>query len=334
MTRTFDDIRIDDGELPGLSCGGSLGDRAHALLAQQRAAWDLARRGYESLSEVRVRGVEVGPYPVRVRYSPGRWRSSSAQVDARSIEARPCFLCAANLPEGQRAVGFGAGYALLVNPFPIAPEHFTVPALRHQPQRIAASLPDLLALARELGPRYTPFYNGPRCGASAPDHLHFQAIPAGFLPLDGEFEALRAACGEVLGERDGVRVSALDRLPCRCIALESDEAEPLARAAGRFLGLLERGDEDGDEPMVNLVARHDGVWRLIVIPRARHRPSFYDPEGAAGFLLSPASVDLGGVCITPREEDYQRLEAGHLETMFDEVCLPADDLRRAAEALT
>lgn len=356
MTDAFEDIWIGDGDLAGLTPFGlsppesnpaqssprgphrpvppaPLARRARALLAQQRQTWDLARQGYESLDRVCVRSVDVGGYPVRVQWNPGRRRSSSAKVDARSIEARPCFLCAAHLPPGQRAVPFGEAYAVLVNPFPIAAEHLTVPARRHQPQKIARALANLLSLARELSPLYTAFYNGPRCGASAPDHLHFQAIPSGFMPLDGEFEALRASHGEASGACGGVRVSLLDRLPCRCVALEGEDLDAMIGVAARLLASLDR-DADHDEPMVNITASYTDGWRMTVIPRARHRPSFYDAEGTEGFLLSPATVDLGGVCITPRQEDFERLEGGHLRAMFDEVCAPAAALRRAVELLT
>jgi len=181
-------------------------------------------------------------------------------------------------------------------------------------------------LARELSPLYTAFYNGPKCGASAPDHLHFQAIPAGFMPLDGEFDRLRDQAGEVCGGA-ATRISLLDRLPCRSLVLEGEDLEALTGAAMGLLDSLERAAGD-DEPMVNLAARYADGWRLTVIPRARHRPSSYAADGGEGFLLSPATVDLGGVCITPRQEDFERLEAHHLRTMFDEVCLPAQALRR------
>jgi Domain of unknown function (DUF4922) len=245
-----------------------------------------------------------------------------------------------------------------VNPFPIAPEHFTVPALAHTPQRINGALDTLLRLARDLSPRYTVFYNGPQCGASAPDHLHFQAVPAGFLPLDGDFNALRGPYGRVVrdpsdrSEQEGrpssvtgasscprhdeshagvpaegqVCITVLGDLLCRCIALESADQAALEATCRRVLSHLEDLVPGDAEPMVNLIVRYIEGWRLLIIPRARHRPSLYPRDGGHGILLSPASVDLGGVCITPREEDFHRLERQHLSTILDEVCLGRDGL--------
>ena len=282
---------------------------------------------------MKVRTLELDGLAIRLQHNPGRLRSSAARVDAKAIRERPCFLCVQNLPEGQRGVPYGDEYLILVNPFPIFPEHFTISARRHTPQRIGGAFTTLLDLGRDLSPRYTVFYNGPRCGASAPDHLHFQAGTTGFMPLDAELPRLLDARGDALGEWDGVRVTALDRIPCRCIAMESRNRDGLGGQCARLLAILSDLTGEEGEPMVNIIVAYDDAWRLLVFPRARHRPSFYAAQEEGGLLLSPASVDLGGVCITPREEDFRKIEADHIAAMFDEVCLSRDDFGRLKEGL-
>ena len=331
MADRLDEIRIGDRELGRFHEGASFADRAHALHLQQQVTWELARRGCESLVAVQVRAFELDGSTVRVQFNPGRMRSSSAKVDAKSISERPCFLCIDNLLDGQRGVAYGDEYLMLVNPFPIFPEHFTIPSIMHTPQRIDAALVALLDLGRDLSPRYTVFYNGPRCGASAPDHLHFQAGTTGFMPLDREFPGLRETHGEALGSFDGVRVTAMERIPCRCVVLEADDRDALAGQCARLLAILGELAGGEEEPMVNIIALYDERWRVVVIPRARHRPSCYMAEGEEGILLSPASVDLCGVCITPREEDFRKIGREQIAAIFDEVCLSGDDMRELKE---
>lgn len=327
MPYSIERVCIDDRELAAFHEVADFGDRARALHLQQRATWELADRGHASLVEVQLRSFSISGSTIRLQFNPGRYKSSSAKVDARSIRERVCFLCVENLPDEQRSVPYGDGYMLLVNPFPIFPEHFTIPSLIHEPQRIEGALTSFLDLARHLGPRYTAFYNGPRCGASAPDHLHFQAGTAGFMPMDGEFPRLRDGVGESVAARDGVRVTLLEETVCRCVGLESGDREALEAECARLLAILGEMAGDGEEPMVNILVRYEEGWRVLVIPRARHRPSFYSAEGD-GILLSPASVDLGGVCIVPREEDFHRIEEEQIAAMFDEVCLSRDDFGR------
>ena len=330
MGNPIEKVRIDDRDLSAFHEVAGLGDRARALHLQQLATWELAERGYASLAEVQLRNFSLAGSTIRVQFNPGRLKSSSAKGDAQSIRERACFLCVENLPDEQRGVPFGDGYLLLVNPFPIFPEHFTIPSLNHKPQRFENALTAFLDLARDLGPRYTAFYNGPRCGASAPDHLHFQAGTAGFMPMDGEFFRLRDAVGKPFGMRDGVKVTSLEEMLCRCIALEAEDRDALKAECARLLAILAAMAGDGEEPMINILVRYEEGWRVLVIPRARHRPSFYSAAGD-GILLSPASVDLGGVCIVPREEDFHRIEEEQIAAMFDEVCLSRDDFRRLRE---
>ena len=158
-----------------------INQQVKALFNEQTANWALARNNFEGLKTVQTKTFAFGDYDVRVQFNPARIVSSGAKVDAKTIAERKCFLCAANRPAEQRSVEFG-DYEILVNPFPIFPEHFTIPRKEHVDQQIKPFFADMLRLAKAMD-EYLVFYNGPRCGASAPDHMHFQAGTKDFLPL-------------------------------------------------------------------------------------------------------------------------------------------------------
>jgi hypothetical protein len=266
-----------------------------AFFQQQLAAWPLARDNFEALKRVMVRELEVDGALYRVQFNPARIVSSGAKVDAKSISARPCFLCAANRPAEQEALPYGS-FSILVNPYPIFPRHLTI-AAGHTPQRIGGHLRTMLELAREL-PDYTLFYNGARCGASAPDHMHFQAGSRGLMPV--EWQRDRFAHARFVD------------------AATIEEAERGFDALYRSLP-VPAGD---DEPMLNLLCWYaDATWTLCLFARRKHRPDCYYAEGEARLLISPASVDLGGLLILPREEDYLKITAEDIRQIIKEVTL-------------
>ena len=192
----------------------------------------MLRTGYDTLQSVRTKVHDFGGFQIKVQFNAGRLISTSAKVDAASIKERKCFLCPDNLPPAQRGIPCDGEFLVLCNPFPIFPEHFTISSLRHTPQLIRDSFPSLVQLTRELGARYTVLYNGPRCGASAPDHLHFQAGNRSFVPIDGEYEALKKAHATRLFESDSFRAYSLERCLRRFITFESNDAGLLQRAFG------------------------------------------------------------------------------------------------------
>jgi hypothetical protein len=320
--------QISAGDLTKYGAGASLSSIAAALLRQQIQSWPLLRNGYAGLNEVQTRSFDFDGFTIKVQFNPGRITSSSANVDEESIRKRKCFLCLANLPGEQRGVIVEGDFVLLCNPFPIFPEHFTIPHIEHQPQRIDRSILTLLDLAESMGERYTLFYNGPRCGASAPDHLHFQAGLKGFMPLDSEYPEIVRRYGRVVRESAGVRCIAVDGYLRRFVSLESASRDLLAREFGRLMGCLKALSHDDEEPMVNVVVSFENGWRIVVFPRCKHRPSFYHAEGESQMLLSPAAVDLGGVCITPLERDFQRIQREDIEGMFEEVTLGREAFER------
>jgi hypothetical protein len=299
--------------------GAPLADVARALLESQQRRWPALRDGYKGLNEVKVRPVMTDGGMFRVQWNPARMISSSASVDQESIRNRPCFLCQANLPSEQQGVPAGDGFLILCNPYPIFPEHFTIVHTEHIPQRIAGRIGGLLGLARQLAPRYTLFYNGPRCGASAPDHLHFQAGDRGFLPIESELPE-RWNTGVVVGQSGPTELRSIDDGVRRYYALESSDCDHAAATLEEMLTVLALREPTGEEPMVNLLAWYAaGSIRVVVFRRKVHRPARYYAKGEDRVLISPAAVDCGGVMITPVERDFARMDDLMIREIFSEV---------------
>ncbi len=320
---------------------GTLAEQAATLLRQQQSGWELLRRGYESLSGVRTRRIMVGAIPFDIQFNPGRIISSSADVDPAAISQRRCFLCHEHLPPEQHGLAFGE-FLILCNPYPIFPAHFTIPHRSHVAQRIDGAFSVLLDLSRQLGSGFDLLYNGPRCGASAPDHLHFQAGNSGFMPLPQAIDDGSAAGGVMARggsaaravmvlEGMGVDVAAVDDGIRRWFQIDGEDASLIERAFDVLLGVLSREEDEGEEPMINIVAFCRRQWTVLVFPRKAHRPSFYGAEG--GMIISPAAVDMGGVTITPRHEDFLRIQESDIRQLFGDVCIAPDDFVRATADL-
>ena len=325
MPRPLDQITISAADLAPFLSGNGPANTAHALLEQQKGTWEMLRNGYDSLRTVRTRVFEFDGFQVKAQFNPGRLTSTVAKVDAASIKERKCFLCTDNLPPAQRGIPCDGEYLLLCNPFPIFPEHFTISSVHHTPQLIPNSFAALLNLIRDLGSRYTVLYNGPRCGASAPDHLHFQAGNRAYLPIDAEYEALKQAHGTPLVESERLSAYSLEQYLRRIITLESADAGTLAKAFGAVYEALQEGGTPGEEPMLNILGFYtDARWQIHVFPRAKHRPSFYFKGGEEQLLFSPAAVELGGICTTPRERDFEKVTREHIIEMYQEVCVSAE----------
>jgi hypothetical protein len=323
MENSIQRLLLSDRELQ-LQGGSDLASRAHVLLQQQKESWPLLRAGYAGLADVRTRTIDMDGFSVRVQWNPARIVSSLAMVDSESIGRRKCFLCPANLPGEQRGILFSGKYLVLCNPIPIFGEHFTIPYTTHTLQRIGPSFGAMLDLAHAMQNRYTLMYNGPKSGASAPDHLHFQAGEKGFLPLEKEIDRLLSE-GEVLSLTKTMHVVAVDAGLRRYFALRSGERESLVGALRVLESAVAGGASGKDEPMMNIIASFDrGTWTVLVFPRAKHRPSIYFAQGDDRILISPAAVDCGGVLVAPVEKDFQRLTADHVRGMFGEIFLSRD----------
>ena len=269
-------------------------NKVNHLFKEQLTKWTLAKNNYSALEQVKTKTLFVDSREYKVQFNPARIISSAAKVDAQSIRERKCFLCAENRPPEQNGIPFKERYTILINPFPIFPRHLTIPALEHTPQLIASRFGDMLDLARQLDD-YIIFYNGPKCGASAPDHFHFQAGSKGFLPIEKNRDMYNATI------------------------IESDNKEELFDHFRQVYDALEQKPEDG-EPMVNILAWYEaGKWIVCIFPRKKHRPSRYGAEGKDNLLISPAAVDLGGTFIIPLEKDFEKITAEDIDEILREV---------------
>ena len=286
------------------------------LLLRQVGEWPLLAAGVAALAGARTRDLsEDGRGPL-VRLIPHRATSTTAKVDPASIAKRPCFLCRENLFPEQRGLPFGDDWTLLGNPFPIVTRHLTIVHREHRDQRIAGRLGELLDLAAALDGLFV-LYNGPRCGASAPDHLHFQAGALEELPV------VRAA-----GLAPG---PALEAWGARALVLRGARAE-VVREAERALALLSAALPLEPEPWVNVVAwrEADAGFTLLLYPRTKHRPeAFHRGER----IVSPAAIDLSGLVVTPVEKDFDRLTGPELRTLFEEVSIGEAELAAVVAGL-
>lgn len=306
-------------------------EAVNELFDSQFREWPLARDNYGQLDSVRVRKILFPGYEIAVQFNPGRIVSSAAKVDAGSIKARPCFLCEENRPPEQRGLPFGSDYIILVNPFPIFRRHLTIVYRKHTPQSIEGNFASMLSMAEAL-PGWIIFYNGPQCGASAPDHLHFQAGNRGFLPVEKDTGNPRL-CSTVASS-EGVELRLWSSYGRGMLTLTGSDSEALDTAFTRFYRRFAATQTERPEPMLNILAYRSGErWTLHIIPRKLHRPSCYFAGEAGRILLSPASVDMGGVFITPREEDYNKLTAADINSILEEVCLSDGEIKSLTEGL-
>lgn len=308
-TRAVYDDRVPALKLPVLCT---------VLLTEQMQTWPELRDGYALLKGVQQRQLQCRGFTVVLQHNPGRMRSTTARVDEESTRARPCFLCLDNLPPLQNAILYRDDYLILCNPMPVSAGHLTVATLRHQPQGLHSSSAALLQLAADLGEDWIAMYNGPRCGASAPDHLHFQAMPAGKTPIEEEirkgsaFMQVRRLGGAVIKQGRG--------LGREVILIEGDRVEEVSASLSGIVAALKAASGTDAEPMVNIVAAHvDETWRIIMFPRAKHRPAAFFADDDARVLVSPAVVEMAGLVVTPLEKDFERIDAAAIEAIYREV---------------
>ena len=282
-----------------------LGLKVNELFDQQLSVWEMARNNFEGLKTVQIREFDFDGFAVKVQFNPARMVSSGAKVDAKTIAERKCFLCAANRPEVQRGIEW-RDYDILINPFPIFTRHLTIPRREHVDQRLVPYIADMFDLARELTD-FVVFYNGPKCGASAPDHMHFQAGNADFLPLVSDYFNLKQVGRTELVETADTAETYLMKDYLRVVyCIESADAVALKEA---FMKLYNSWVVDADvEPMMNVVCLYrEGKWYLFVIPRGAFRPWQYTAEGDKQLLVSPATVEVSGLFITPVKEHFERI---------------------------
>jgi hypothetical protein len=317
----FNQKLISVQELSKYGPVSNLNEQAVSLVKQQQETWELARKNYAALSEVQTRNFDFGHFQIQAQYNPGRMRSSAAKTDKNSIAGRPCFLCTGNLPEEQKAIDFQGRFLILANPFPIFPVHLTIAHREHIPQRIAGFIPDMLNLSRELT-QFSVFYNGPECGASAPDHFHFQAGSKGLLPVEKEFETLEGQAS-VLFQNPEIKIVAVENYLRRFVVIVSSHKEEIVRAFHFLYSLLPTTGKI--EPMLNAISYYQqNKWILIIFPRERQRPYHFFQKGKNQVIVGPAAVEMGGNLILPRKEDFLSLEHKTIFEIYTEVTIAKD----------
>ena len=289
---------------------------------RQLEMWEDARHRFRDLKHVEVHQLSD---QLKVQFNPARIVSTGAKIDKHTLGERPCFLCERNRPKEQMTKQIDDHFQLLVNPFPILPVHFTIPATKHQPQSIYrhyGEMHRLLSLHSEL----MVFYNGPKCGASAPDHLHFQAGTSGVLPLQTNWQRLSRNLTDVISLTDEEKISVLRDflVPAFVIISKSEDSdEELFHRLYRSMPM--RGDES--EPMMNIIAWRKGdEFISVVIPREKHRPDAYFAEGEAQMMVSPGALDMAGLIITPREEDFSKINLDKATALLRECGISAEKM--------
>ena len=297
---------------------------------RQLEKWEAARQRYHDLRSAKTRELVVGTYSIQVQWNPARMVSTGAKMDQKTIAERPCFLCEKNRPKEQIKKEVDGQYELLVNPFPILQQHFTIPSLKHQPQRILDSYGEIHKLLEEY-PEMMVFYNGPQCGASAPDHAHFQAGTSGLLPLQKSWQRLSRNLTPLISLNDDEDISLIDEYPCTALLIRSRSQygdEQLFRRLYEALPATE------PEPMMNIVSwRSNDDFLSVVFPRTKHRPDCYYKEGNEQFIISPGALDMAGLIITPRQEDYERLTPEKALGILDEITLKGEPLQQLIDSL-
>lgn len=296
------------------------------FVKDQLSVWPLAAENYRSLKKAGSKVLSIGGLPVTVQLNPCRRISSEASLDKESINRRPCFLCPENRPAEQTNIEFegrkGRRYRVTLNPYPIFPSHLVISSFEHTPQSIWHRYQDLLDFVRENN-EYLGFYNGPESGASAPDHMHFQACPQGLTPLQNRVDELLAAGDDktldYLTNVKEARLFHLNEYARGVFVLCGATAKSTAKLFYRLLDCAPVPD-GSSEPKMNIIAWcHEGEYRTAVIFRERHRPHNYSSSGADHLAMSPGCADLAGVYVTTREEDFDKLDAGLLSQVVREV---------------
>lgn len=284
------------------------------FFSAQLSIWDNAKNNYKDLDNVETK--DIGD--LKVQFNPARIISSTAKIDKTSIEKRPCFLCKKNRPKEQISKPFTTDYEILVNPLPILPIHFTIPNFQHKAQSILESYPTIHKLLVQYN-NIVVFYNGGLCGASAPDHLHFQAGLTGLLPIQINWNRLYENSKIIKDFHNNEKILTLSKYPFPNIVIQSSNNEydyKLFKIVYNALPLL----ENNLEPMLNIVAwKEEEKFITIIFPRIKHRPKCYFANGKDAIMISPGALDMAGLIILPRKEDYDNINKEKLLTNVLEV---------------
>lgn len=276
----------------------NLQNKIQNLFSSQREQWKLLDDNCNQMHNIEVRSLKWGnELEIVLQYNPSRFISASAKVDEKSIKERKCFLCSENRPSEQQGISFLDKYMILCNPYPILHNHLTIPIHSHVPQFMGNKMNDMLTLA-EMLTDYVVFYNGPKCGASAPDHFHFQAGLKTNILLNSE-NALRS-----------------------CLRIESETKSEAEKIFYDVYDYLKTHQPDAEEPMMNIISFMENDKYIIhIFPRKLHRPWQFSAKGDAQLLISPGALDMAGMFITPRKEDFDKIDRDDIEDIYSQVSM-------------
>ncbi|PYP86545.1 MAG: hypothetical protein DMF61_12745 [Blastocatellia bacterium AA13] len=312
--------------------------RVSALLDQQKREWPLLAAGYGALARAEIRRFEMDGAPVFVQQNAGRIRSTAASVDKASVDARECFLCSSNLPPEEKGIAYGESHVILCNPYPVLERHLSIVSVRHTEQRIGGNIRLMLELAHDLSPDYFVLYNGPECGASAPDHFHLQACSRSNLPIEAVLATGEPApephCDEcedtVLTYFELFTVSDSGRT---VIVIRGGDWTVLARWIENIVNAL-GSRADKEEPLLNVILNYQkAVWTVFIFPRKKHRPACFYAEGAEKILVSPGAIDMAGILVVPEHDHFLKLDAKRIKEIYSEVSLEEDEVNSVLETL-
>lgn len=321
-----DSLRTRELLIRGTLKGGA--QEAKLFIDEQITEWELARNNHQALEKVQTRALNLDNIRYNVQFNPARMVSTGAKLDKASIEKRPCFLCRENQPKEQEAMTIADHYHLCVNPYPILPGHITLPSKSHRPQEFHEGfVKDLNKLLLQLPADYTVFYNGAACGASAPDHFHFQGAPRKYVPLIEQYHSLKANAQLLDSEQSFYYI---DSYVCPIFAIETESTTP-DMDLNELLRHFPITDGENN-PRFNIFAwREEGRLSIIFIPRSKHRPDCFFAEGNDRCLISPGALDMAGILVTARPEDFERMDAETAASIIREVGLPIEQAEAIAQ---
>ena len=302
------------------------------LLSEQKKVWDDLREGCESLEHAKERALSYREFTVRLQHNPRRMKSSLAGVAEKNISDRPCFLCLDHLPEAQKGILYKKEYLILCNPMPVLSSQITISHLDHRPQAISEHMDAFFHLMADFGPGWVILYNGPRCGASAPNHHHFHAARSGEMPIEKEIQEKKRLV--LMKKVDRALLYRVKNVGRETLILEGDDPVAVGHLLMDYLHSLKKVLSMDEEPMINIAGFYGKKkWRLTLFPRQKHRPDAFFKEGDDRIVVSPGVIEMGGLLVTPIGRDFERLDKATVESIYEEVSLEAAIVERAIDRM-
>ncbi len=299
---------------------------------RQLEYWDTASCNYRKFHNVEKRELPLDAMTIIAQYNPERMRSTGADMSQEALEERPCFLCESNRPQEQHSKALDDNFEILVNPYPIMPVHYTISLRRHERQQIINHC-DIIYKLLVLYPELTVFYNGPKCGASAPDHAHLQACVGGDIPLLVAWPRLCRTIKQLVKTDDDSSINLLTDYPATAFVIKGHSADVCQKLFLQLYNILPVASEDV-EPMMNVIAwMSEGEYITVVFPRSKHRPACYSQAGDAQMMVSPGALDMAGLLVLPRERDFLRISSLDAQNILKEVSLSEEETRLVCERL-